>query len=294
MVSPATRRGFLAWVLLLAFPRESSPKVVKGRIAAAPDLFHPSDPNAADKLHFLGKFCYGNTDGGYGGLQVKTVSKQEGVHILLLDDDKWAALWSKRASLSCARVLQIAQGMETWQTTIPAGPFDVSTSIFDIVRPHYWYAAAINCDNALDFSYSITFTNPGGSPLSYDQQGTFWLYTMFGLVTSALLIFFWRFRSVSIGGGFASLLTIGLVFAVWSALCKLLYISSEASVSASKSTIWEGAGDVFDFWGDVAHMLCDCTLSLTLLLCAHGYGVAVLVSSPGFGQAIAVSILIFG
>jgi hypothetical protein len=59
-----------------------------------------------------------------------------------------------------------------WIAGLPVGVSRHSMQIEDIIRPHYWYAAAINCNGPISMSYKLTFEQPDKSKLSYDLQVT--------------------------------------------------------------------------------------------------------------------------
>ena len=59
--------------------------------------------------------------------------------------------------------------------------------IFDIMRPHYWYAAAINCNGPLDMSYKVFFF--------FLFSFFFFLFFLLGSTAMALWICLTRFFS---------------------------------------------------------------------------------------------------
>lgn len=57
------------------------------------------DPEAADKMHFLGKFCFGNRHGGYGSVKIEADSRY--VMFLML---RWFLVGNRRGGYAFVKL----------------------------------------------------------------------------------------------------------------------------------------------------------------------------------------------
>ena len=263
----AGMRTCVAVVLLCHFaPTRSA--VLSGRVQAAPDAF---SPDAANRLHFLGKFCMSNVAPHYGEVALHTHvrSGTRGTNILLFDDTKWPAVWAARESMTCGEVMGRANSANFQHEAdidgLPIGISQRRMQLFDAVRPHFWYAAAINCRGPLDLSYTLTFTQPDGSRVSFDLQGCRTAYAI--LLGGMLAVLFahghvhrWRFPAAA---GVTRLTTWALLLVIATSVCKIVHLSVLAR---------DGQGlPVMDALGDLMHAAASVVLASILLLVAHGW-----------------------
>jgi hypothetical protein len=71
---------------------------------------------------------------------------------------------------------------------------DVVTYFGDWSRPHYWFLTVANCENiSLSFKYSLNWTQPDGSAVSYDDRALLaidWTFFVFYFIVLGSTIFF--------------------------------------------------------------------------------------------------------
>ncbi len=149
-------RAILAIIIFAGSVPASDTLVLSGSVTAT---LHPYHTDSANKLHFLGKFCFSNVEPHTGQITIeaKVRAGAKGTHVLLFDDTKWPQVWASRESISCHEAVGRAnsaamQDELDWIDGLPIGVSRHSMQVNNIIRPHYWYAAAVNC-NGTQFTF---------------------------------------------------------------------------------------------------------------------------------------------
>lgn len=258
----------LIGLLLLGLPQVTA-LVLSGRVAATP---HPYSPDSSDKLHFIGKFCFSNQEphAGTVTLETKVRAGSKGTHVLLFDDTKWPAMWARRDSITCHEAISNAdsagfQDEADWVQGLPIGVSRHSMVLNNVIRPHYWYAAAINCNGPLDLSYTMTFTQPDSSQMSFDLQGCETAYSLLGAAMILLMVAHGQAHrwQVPRGYGMTRLTSASLALIIVACLLKMTHLNLMAK---------NGAGAPFlDGCADLVHGTAFVIIAGVFLLAAHGW-----------------------
>jgi len=259
----------LLFSLFLLLPHAVS-LTIDGSVLAREDGIGMHDPARADKLHFLGRFCFSNTGSGMGTVTMtaNVARGGGGTNVVLVDDTRWADLWRQREIIGCTQALgaMSGQGAFLWTTDLPEGKSARVLSVEDNVRPHYWYAAAMNCKGPMDFTYSIRFVQPDGTLLSFDDVGVMTAYEML-LVLLLVLLFLHGFAhnwNLPYMYGVTVLTTIVLLSLSLACVLKILHIFLMSQ---------DGRGSPFlSAVGDLCHASAQLFLCSIFLLVSNGWG----------------------
>jgi len=171
--------------------------------------------------------------------------------------------------------------------SLPVGTSHKTTALRDSIRPHTWYVAAVSCEEPIDMEWTLTFTQPDGSQLSFDLQGQRTTYTILVVLLLLLLLAHgyahqWMWDAPGFGMTRLTSYALATVLLACSAKCVHLHLMNSNGVGSP----------LLDAIGELMHGAGLLLIAAVFLLVAYGW--ATLESTLAEPEKVAAVLALLG